>query len=69
MILKLFAALAVSVSALMPQDAPGLNDLICQQLRLGYTPRQLAEMLHRGGAQCSESQCLATIYNTMGLCD
>jgi len=36
---------------------------------LGYTPGQLAEMLHRGDPQWSESQYMPTILNTMGTCD
>ena len=62
-----FAALALSSSP-AKADVPGIGSLICQQLQLGYTPGQLAELLHRGGPQWSASQYLVTIYNTEGLC-
>ena len=35
-------------------DVPGVNDLICQELRLGYTPGQIADMLRRGDPRWSE---------------
>ena len=52
----------------VPADVPGIQDLICSQLHLGYSPGQLAAILHSGGPQYSESQYLSTILNQEGNC-
>jgi Protein of unknown function (DUF732) len=50
-------------------DVPGSKDIICQQLQLGESPLELAQLLHNGDPRYSTSQWITTIYIVEGTCD
>jgi hypothetical protein len=69
-IVFMLAALLLGAALLHAGLARGDDtaELICQQLRLGQTPGQIADELHRGDPRRSVQQSLTTIWEDMPDC-